>query len=425
MMHHRKEAMELYIQLGVPKQKIVLSKIIFSKKGKMLIPIVFVLFFLLKRSTIGQYFFLNRRRWVKRNYEGKDLAPFYPSTGDIPPSKLQGSLEEAVQYVESQLKLGQGKSISTIKYWLQQKEIPPIIAVDPPLSRTPYAKAKGYIIDGNHRAIAMALKGEPIRSYTGILIRNNSKRISLSHKSKYANKYQRFSIAETYNSSIASSRDRLITSLEIDFISASIREIEIPDGISNLDVATGTGRIISLLEEYSGNSIGVDTSKTMISFAKNHTATSSFVNGDSESLPFKSNQFNVVTCFRLFINLSKDDRKKFLCECRRVMRKGGLFVLDNHCNRISLTGFLGNVRKRFTINPDDPYKLYQLLTQSEFNYELRSAGFTHCKRMYSFLPAISRFGMFSASSQQRIDQCLVKLPILRPFADLIVVALQK
>ena len=107
------------------------------------------------------------------------------------------------------------------------------------------------------------------------------------------------------------------------------------------------------------------------------------------------------------------------------MRKGGLFVLDNHCNRISLTGFLGNVRKRFTINPDDPYKLYQLLTQSEFNYELRSAGFTHCKRMYSFLPAISRFGMFSASSQQRIDQCLVKLPILRPFADLIVVALQK
>lgn len=374
---------------------------------------------------MGKYFFLNKRRWVKKTYRSKDLAPFYPSTGDIPSSKLQGSLDDVVRYAESQLKSGRGKSVSTIRYWLQQKEIPPIIVVDPPLSRTPYANAKGYIVDGNHRAIAMALKGEPIRSYTGILIRNNSKRINLSHKSKYANKYQRFSVAMTYNSGLVNSRDRLITSLEIDFISACMREIEAPKGISNLDIASGTGRIISQLEEYSRNSIGVDTSKAMISFARNQTTSSRFVNGDSGNLPFKSNQFNVVTCFRLFINLSKNDRKRFLHECKRVLRKGGLFVIDNHCNRISLTGILGNVRKKFTINPDDPYKLYRLLTGSEFNHELRSAGFIRCKKIYSFLPAISHLNMISASNQQRIDQCLVKIPILRPFADLIVVALEK
>jgi ubiquinone/menaquinone biosynthesis C-methylase UbiE len=424
MMPYRKEAIKLYIQLGIPKRKIVLLKILFSTKGRLLLPFVFAIFFLLKRSTIGQYFFLNRRRWVKKTYESNELAPFYPSTGDIPSSKLQGSLEDVVRYAEGQLKSGQGESVSTIRYWLQQKEIPPIIVVDPPLSRTPYAKAKGYIVDGNHRAIAMALKGEPIRSYTGILIKNNSK-IALSHKSKYANKYQRFSIAKTYNSGLTSSRDRLITSLEIEFISAVMRETEIPDGMSNLDVATGTGRIISQLEEYSRNSIGVDTSKTMISFAKSRTAISSFVNGDSENLPFKSNQFNIVTCFRLFINLSEDDRKKFLNECRRVMRKSGLLVVDNHCNRISLTGLLGNLRKRFTTNPDDPYKLYHLLTESEFNHELCSAGFIRCKKMYSFLPAISHLSMISASNQHRIDRYLVKIPILRPFADLIVVALEK
>lgn len=424
-MSYRKEAMKLYIQLGIPKRKNVLSKIISSTKGKLLTPFVFVIFFLLKRSTIGKYFFLNRRRWVKETYKGKELAPFYPSTGDIPSSKLQGSLEDAVCYAESQLKSGQGKSISTIRYWLQQKEIPPIIVIDPPLSRTPYVNAKGYIVDGNHRAIAMALKGEPIRSYTGILIRNNPKRLALSHKSKYANKYQRFSIAKTYKSGLANSRDRLITSMEMDFISAVMREIGIPDKMSNLDVATGSGRIISPLEKYSGTSIGVDTSKTMIFFAKSSTTTSSFVNGDSGNLPFKSNQFNSLTCFRLFINLSKGDRQKFLCACRRVLHKGGVFFVDNHCNRLSLTGLLGNLRKRFTLNPDDPFKLYSLITESQFDNELRLAGFIPRRKIYSFIPSISHLSILSISTQQKIDRYLVKIPILRPFADLIVVALEK
>jgi ubiquinone/menaquinone biosynthesis C-methylase UbiE len=424
-MSARREAIELYLKLGMPKRLGVLTKLICSIKGQWLIPLAFSFFFLFKKSTMGKYFFLDKRVWIRKSYNYKDLAPFHRGTGDLPLSELQGSLEDLVLYAKRQLNSNQSKSISTIKYWMLQKEMPPLIVVSPSLSRSPYANTKGCIVDGNHRAIAMALKNEPIRSYTGVLIKKKDKKPDSSHKIKYANKYRRSSIVRTYNHGITSLGDRLITSKEIGFISAAMQKAGLPDKITSLDVATGTGRIIGQLERNDRTSIGLDTSKTMIDFAKKNTKLANFANGDSGNIPFKSNSFDIVTCFRLFINLSKNDRQKFLCECRRVMREDGILVLDNHCNKFSLTGLLGNIRKRFVTSSDDPYKLYSLLTEYQFLTELRTAGFTNCRKMYSFLPAISQFRRISASTLERIDQCLVKIPILNPFADLITVALEK
>jgi ubiquinone/menaquinone biosynthesis C-methylase UbiE len=220
-------------------------------------------------------------------------------------------------------------------------------------------------------------------------------------------------------------RDRLITLLEADFIKKIGDKFLKGSKRNLLDIATGSGRLISQLESHFERSIGLDTSVVMISLARNDADRSTFVRGDAEHLPFNDNSFELVTCFRLFINLSKGVRKKFLLECKRILKNRGILVIDNHCNKIGLTGLLGALRGKLTSSKNNPFKLYSLMTSLQIKYELRLVGFKTCERMYTFLPTISHFPFISPLMQARIDQCLVRLPLLQLFADVVVIAASK
>lgn len=246
-----------------------------------------------------------------------------------------------------------------------------------------------------------------------------------SHKIEYTQKYLAVSEVCTYKRSLMSIRDRLITLLEADFIE-KVADKFLRDSERNLlDVATGSGRLISQLECHVDRSIGLDTSAAMISLAKNDTERSTFMRGDAEHLPFRDNSFQLVTCFRLFINLPKSVRRKFLLECKRILKNRGILVIDNHCNKIGLTGLLGALRGRLSSSKNNPFKLYSLMTSLQVEYELRSAGFKTCESMYTFIPTISHFPFISPLMQARIDRCLVRLPLLRLFADVVVIATSK
>jgi hypothetical protein len=166
----RNKTINLYIQLGLPKRMHFISKLLYSPNHrKWFVPVALFIFLILKRSTAIKYFLFERRVWIEKFYHARDLAPFYPRVGDLPRSVLQGSLEDVKAYVQSHLQRGQGRSITKIRNWLGQETIPPAIVLEPPLSRSPFSDAKGFLLDGNHRAIAMALKGELIGAYVGIL----------------------------------------------------------------------------------------------------------------------------------------------------------------------------------------------------------------------------------------------------------------
>lgn len=426
---NRNEAIKLYLQLEFPKFYTFISKMLeYPIRSKFFVPLAFFTILILNKSTAGKYFLLDNRFWIKKSYLPEELAPFYPRTGDLPITEINGSLKTLTTHVRKYLGIAHGKSHSRIQYWLSQDYIPPIIALEPPLPRTPFSKAKGFILDGNHRAIAMALKGELIRSYVGVLC--SGKNIvktekSPVHKIEYTQKYFDPSQVRTYKQGLLSFRDRFITSLEVNLIKKIVKRFSQPSKITHLDIATGSGRIIKKLEHFFNGSIGLDTSKRMMEFAKSETRISNFFRSDSENLPYTANSFNVVTCFRLFINLSKTGKKKFLSECKRIIDDQGILVVDNHCNKISVTGLLGSLRCRMSTNRNDPFRLYSLITPFEFDHELRSAGFVPIASLYSFFPSISHLPFVPKSIKMAIDTCLSRLPIIRSFADLIMIVTYK
>lgn len=104
-----------------------------------------------------------------------------------------------------------------------------------------------------------------------------------------------------------------------------------PDSI--LDIATGTGDLaIKFAENINATRIvGLDLSEGMLSMAQkkvNGTRLENkvkFIKGDSESLPFEDESFDVITVsfgIRNFENLEKG-----LSEIRRTLKTGGLFVI--------------------------------------------------------------------------------------------------
>ena len=101
-----------------------------------------------------------------------------------------------------------------------------------------------------------------------------------------------------------------------------------------LDIATGTGDLAIQFAEKTGPKatiIGLDLSEGMLAVARKKVAGKpisekiTFVQGDSEALPFEDNLFDAITVsfgIRNFENLEKG-----LAEIFRVLRPGGIFVI--------------------------------------------------------------------------------------------------
>jgi len=102
---------------------------------------------------------------------------------------------------------------------------------------------------------------------------------------------------------------------------------------SILDIATGTGDLAIKFAEKTTNSriIGFDLSEGMLSVARKKVTNTplntkiEFIKGDSESLPFSDNSFDVITVsfgIRNFEHLEKG-----LYEILRVLSPNGLFII--------------------------------------------------------------------------------------------------
>ena len=96
-----------------------------------------------------------------------------------------------------------------------------------------------------------------------------------------------------------------------------------------LDVACGTGRHTIALFKTGFDVVGLDISVTLLRIAKDRGA-SAVVRADMRFLPFKPQAFAVAISMDNSIGYlpSENDDEKSLAEIRRVLKLGGLFVLD-------------------------------------------------------------------------------------------------
>ena len=99
-----------------------------------------------------------------------------------------------------------------------------------------------------------------------------------------------------------------------------------------VDFACGTGRIISAVEQYATNSIGVDVSETMINEARRKCKRTEFFVQDVTKQPLTLPTIDVATAFRFFGNAQQELRKSVLQFLHSTLRTGGHLILNNHRN---------------------------------------------------------------------------------------------
>ena len=104
-----------------------------------------------------------------------------------------------------------------------------------------------------------------------------------------------------------------------------------------LDVACGTGVGTSFLREAGARRLwGFDIDSDAIAFAKARYGDCEFVQSDASDLCLPDSSVDVVVSFETLEHLK--DQGRFLAECRRVLRPGGLLICSTPNLRISQWG---------------------------------------------------------------------------------------
>lgn len=129
-----------------------------------------------------------------------------------------------------------------------------------------------------------------------------------------------------------------------------LREFGYCDGIV-LDVGCGTGGPTKMLEKRTGYIVGVDISNC---FDKSKvSAKLDFVLGDATRLPFRDESFDAVVSFDVIEHIQND--LEFLCEIKRVMKKGAMLLLETpNRNRLSmiLKGLFKPIKYPMVLGPN-------------------------------------------------------------------------
>ena len=94
-----------------------------------------------------------------------------------------------------------------------------------------------------------------------------------------------------------------------------------------LDIGSGNGHHVKLLQKAGYNVEGVDKSEAMISYAKNKYPKCKFKKGDAlEAMLYPRGSFSTITCFYFTIYYI-NDKQTFLQNCYNWLKPGGYLVL--------------------------------------------------------------------------------------------------
>jgi SAM-dependent methyltransferase len=145
----------------------------------------------------------------------------------------------------------------------------------------------------------------------------------------------------------------------------------IPPGARVLDVGCGPTTAARLLRDKSVDYFGLDYSPFALDFAgASKERLRGLVRGNALSLPFPGETFDVVMSLRLIEYLTSPDR--FLREAMRVLRPGGLFLLNGpawempHLLPPSARNLKGLRRKAFISERLGRQLLYQFLRKRTY-----------------------------------------------------------
>jgi len=150
-----------------------------------------------------------------------------------------------------------------------------------------------------------------------------------------------------------------------------------------LEIACGPGRLTAEMQGVS-QGVAVDFSPSMLQVARTRINGGrrdwSFLRTDAFGLPFRAGSFDAVYTLRFVRHFQLEDRRRLYAEIRRVLRPGGVFMMDALNREVSLP--------HRTKRGVDSYQIYDVLyDRGEIQAELAEAGF----RLASIEGILKRF----------------------------------
>lgn len=97
-----------------------------------------------------------------------------------------------------------------------------------------------------------------------------------------------------------------------------------------LDIACGEGFGSNFLSTYAESVLGVDIAPDIIEHAKGkyHQERLNFIVSNAVSVPFESENFDVIVSFETLEHLNREDQNLFMTEMVRVLKKDGIFIIS-------------------------------------------------------------------------------------------------
>ena len=148
-------------------------------------------------------------------------------------------------------------------------------------------------------------------------------------------------------------------------------------GARLLDVACGTGRMLAQLAEAHPDLklYGLDLSPYYVQEARSsldHVPDVSLVAENAEEMPFADGLFDAVTSVYLFHELPKNARRRVLREIHRVLRPGGLVVIEDSA-QLAESSEIRFFLERFPEDFHEPF--YRDYLKDDLAEALRETGF--------------------------------------------------
>lgn len=139
----------------------------------------------------------------------------------------------------------------------------------------------------------------------------------------------------------------------------------INEPISILDFGAGDGLMTDMVQRafHEARVVGVDPSGESVKYAQQEYPNISFVQTYNEALPFADESFDLIFAAGVFHHIPFAEHEKYLNDIRRVLKKGGAFVLFelNPLNPLSLYTFYINPMEKNS-NSLVPWYGYRMLT---------------------------------------------------------------
>ena len=105
-----------------------------------------------------------------------------------------------------------------------------------------------------------------------------------------------------------------------------------------LDFACGTGRVLSVLEDRVGESVGVDVAPSMLRVAEPLLCRSRLLCCDiTRAADLDAERFDVITAFRFFPNAEPSLREEAMAKLATLLAPRGVLVVNNHLRCGSLS----------------------------------------------------------------------------------------